>query len=247
MLNDREIEEKYGIIYIDKKRYYIQSIVDRPYGLETTTPIMLEFNGKSFVTNSWKQLLVNVFRALLNERPSKRDEMLSYVYPWNGKVPFYDQPDKYREVIGDEIFLLCNQSAQHACWLLRDVLLMFEVDLKKCKFIVHRPPHSEPKECREFYEYKIKNAFKYYYVTLLKHPEEKADRVIRNIEKLNKILAKCSLAYDNFFLIDDNVTFTNYRIKLNEYIVKNKITDDKNLEIANKYLNILNDFYKTIR
>lgn len=247
MPTDFEIEEKYGIVFINDQRCYYESLVDRNYSLETTTPVLLEAGGKTFVTNSWKQLLIDVCTSFLEKTPRKKDELLNYESSWNHKRPFSTEPGKYWFDIGQGIYLLCNHSAIHACWLLRDILNIFDVDLSKCKFIIHRPPFSEPTECRRFYEDKIKNAFRYYYVKLLKHSEEKADQVLRNIDKLNKLLAQCSEAYDNFYLFDNNNVFGNYKAKFLDFLRYDKLIDEKNIYIANKYLTILGDFYKTIR
>ncbi len=246
MLNDSQIETKYKIVFVDKHRYYYEDLSKRDYSLETTTPFSLEFNGKSFLDTSWKQLLLNVFTELLKDDPTKKDELLKYKMHWNGKYPFSSQQGKHYYEIGEGIYLLCNQSALHACWLLREVLQMFDVDLSKCGFIIHRPPYAEPYECRKFYEEKTRNAFKYYYINLLGKTEEKADRVLRNIDKLNKLLAKFSKAYDNFYLIDNNGIFASYKAKFVDHLLIDLHIDAKNVVIADQYLTILGDFYKVI-
>lgn len=246
MLNDDAIEKKYGIVFVKSKRYYYEDLSEKHYNLECTTPFSLEFDGRYFVTSSWKQLLVEVMSHLLEKDPNKKDLLLEYKYEWNGKQPFWSTEEKHREKVGDGIYLLCNLSALHSCWLLREMLAEFGIDLKKCKFIIYRPPFSEPAECRQFYELKTKNAFKYYYVKLLKHSEERTEQVLRNIEKLNKIMPMFTEAYDNLFLITDNNIYATYKSKLLDYIRYNMHSNDKNIEIANKYLTILGDFYKTV-
>lgn len=247
MLSQSQLEDKYQITYIGSQRYYRQSLAEKDFSLENTSPFLLEAGGKTFMTSSWKQLLLDVCREFLADDPEKRTNLICYTPSWTDSNQFSIVPEKNWEPVGERLYLLCNHTAIHAFWLLREVLLIFGVNLLRCKFLIHRSPGSEPKECRKFFEEKTKSSFRYYYTKLLKKPEEKAERVIRNIEKLNKLLSEFSRSYDNFFLIDNNTTYTNYKIKFLEFLRYKKGIDENNITIANKYLTILGTFYKDIR
>ena len=247
MLSEEQIEAKYKIVYVKKQRYYHENLSNKPTTLECTTPLSLEAGGESFIDTSWKQLLIDVCTCFISKTPFFREDLLRYTMPWNGKHPFSTIQDKNMYLIGDNIFLLCNQTALHACWLLRDILTIFGIDLSKCDLVIHRPPYAEPVECRQFYEKKTKDTFKYYYTQLLKYPEERADKVLRNIDRLNPLLARFSQAYDNFYLIDNNTTYASYKFKFLDYLRKELLIEEKMVNIADKYLSILGDFYKEIK
>lgn len=247
MLNEEQIEAKYHIVFVNKQRYYRESLVDKDFSLECTTPLSLSVKDKSFIDTSWKQLLIDVCTEFLEDLPWKKGALLRYRPSWTAKRPFSEEPGKNLYQVGEGIYLYCNQTAQHACWLLREVLQIFDVNLSQCDFIIHRCPSAEPLECRRFYEEKTKDTFRYYYVFLLKKSEEKAEQVIRNIEKLNRLLGFFSRSYDNFFLIDSNTVFSSYKSKFLDYLRYERRVDEKNIELADKYLTILGTFYKDIR
>ena len=247
MLSQDQIESKYHISYVGTQRYYKQSLTEKEYSLENTTPFVLEAGGKSFMTSSWKQLLLDVCREFLKDSPKKWVDLLRYTPSWTDMSQFSIVPAKNWEPVSERLYLICNHSAIHAFWLLREVLIIFGVDLKTCNFLIHRSPGSEPKECREFFENKTKTSFIYYYTHLLKKPEEKAYQIIRNIEKLNKLLGEFSRSYDNFFLFDSNNVYASYKAKFLDFLRFRKNIDEKNISIAEKYLTVLGAFYKDIR
>ena len=247
MLNEDQIELKYHIAYVGNQRYYHQSLLEKEFTLENTTPYVLEAGGKTFPTSSWKQLLIDVCKEFLKDNPEKRTDLLCYTPSWTDFNQFSIVKEKNWEPVGDGIYLLSNHTAIHAFWLLREVLKIFNVDLKTCKFLIHRTPGSEPKEVRDFFEEKTKNAFRHYYTQLLKKPAEKAEQVIRNIEKLNKLMREYTRSYDNFFLIDNNNVYASYKAKFLDFLRFKKNIDENNIAIANKYLTILGTFYKDIR
>lgn len=247
MLSEDQIELKYHIAYVGNQRYYHQSLLEKEFTLENTTPYVLEAGDKTFTTSSWKQLLLDVCREFLKDDSDKRTDLLCYTPSWTDMNQFSIVQDKNWEPVGERIYLVCNHTAIHAFWLLREILKIFKVDLSKCNFLIHRSPGSEPKEVREFFEEKTKNSFKYYYTHLLKKSEEKADQVIRNIEHLNKLLKDYSRSYDNFFLFDSNNVYASYKAKFLDYLRYKRNIDEKNVLVADKYLTILGTFFKDIR
>ena len=247
MLNDQQIEDKYKIVFVEHRRYYYLSLADKEYSLECTTPLSLDIGIRQFISTSWKQLLLDVCTYLVQVNPGSENMLLDYNPTWSDKKPFSTVQSNSWYPVGDGIYLICNHTALHACWLLREILELYGIELNKCKFIIHRPPGAEPKECRDFYGAKTKKAFIYYYVELLKRPQEKADQIIRNIDRLNKLLAVVSRSYDNFFLIDDNTTYANYKAVFLDFLRYKKRLEEKQVLIADKYLTILGDFYKAIR
>ena len=247
MFSEDQIETKYHISYIGTQRYYKQSLLNKEFSLENTTPFILEAGGKTFTTSSWKQLLIDVCTEFLKDDPEKRIDLLCYTPSWTDSDQFSIVKEKNWEQVGERIYLLSNHTAIHAFWLLREILEIFEIDLGSCKFLIHRSPGSEPKEVRDFFEEKTKKSFRYYYTQLLKKPAEKAEQVIRNIEKLNKLMKEYTRSYDNFFLFDNNNVFASYKAKFLDFLRYKKKINEDNIAIANKYLTILGTFYKDIR
>jgi hypothetical protein len=245
MLDEYQIEQKYKIVYVNKQRYYTESLVTKDYDLENTTPYTLDIGKSCFITSSWKQLLIEVSTFLLKDNPSIKNDLLAYKPDWSSSHPYSPFIKKNTDMVGEGIFIHCTYTARQSCWVLRDVLIIGGYDLSKCQFVIHRTPSAEPKECREFYEKKTKDGFKYYYVQLYKYSEERADKVIRNIEKLNRFLQNVSPAYDNFFLINDVYTFSNLKSKLIKYMEPK--VEPKTLDLVRAYLKELGDYYKAIK
>lgn len=244
---DNSIIDKYHIVFIGHQRYYVEDLSKKDYLLENCTPFSLDLCGKNFLCGSWKQLLLDVVTHLLKNKPEMRDILLDYKMPWSGKKAFSNTKDKCLEPVGAGIYLLCNFTALHACWFLQEILKLFEIDPKSCNFIIRRSPGGEPAECRDYFREQTKASFKYYFVNLLKNSEERADKVIRNIEKLNKYLAKVSASYDDFLLFDNYQMFSNYKSKFLDYLATIPAIDEKNFNIADKYLNYLGEFYHEAR
>ena len=247
MLNESQLEVKYHISYVGSQRYYQQSLIEKDYSLENTTPFILEAGDKVFATSSWKQLLLDVCRDFLADNPFRKDELLAFSPSWTPTKEFSSFKRKNWEPVGDGIYLHSVHTANHAFWLLREILMFFGIKLETCEFLIHRSCGSEPKEVRDFFEEKTKNSFRYYYTQLLKKPAERAEQIIRNIETLNKYLKEYSRSYDNFFLFDNNNVYASYKAKFLDYLRFKKGLDEKNVLVADKYLTVLGDFYKDIR
>ena len=60
-------------------------------------------------------------------------------------------------------------------------------------------------------------------------------------------MPRVSKAYDNLLLIDNNATYANCKIRFLDYLKNEAHADEKNISLAEKYLNCLENFYKRIR
>ena len=61
------IEEKYGIIYLGNKHYYIEDLSKRDYSLENCLPLYLKIEGEEIYESTWINLLPAVAEYLIDE------------------------------------------------------------------------------------------------------------------------------------------------------------------------------------
>ena len=241
-----ELEKKYRIIYIGKQRYYLYDLSKKEYDLEATTPVSLETIDHTFISSSWKDILLSVLRYYLEKYPAKREYFLKYNYPWAPFCPFFEIPGTYNFEVANDLYLKCKLNAVHACWFLRDILNSFDIPLSSCRFILYRPPYSEPEECKNFFKKKTLEGFKFYCTSIKKYPLEKAEQIINNITKLNKYLERMSKSYNDFFLFSDVNTFYIYKDKFIRYLEKERHVNSKVLNISKFCLTVLLNYYRAV-
>ena len=245
-LSDEEKLSLYhDVVFSGLRRYYVENLAVRDFTLEGSIPYQLEIFDKVVQDNSWGNFLCKVVLLLLDKYPEKREDIVNFRTDWT-KVPMFTVERKTNsKPIYNDLFLNCNHTALHSCWLLQDILNYFEVDVSTVRFIINRPTSIEQKKIIEHIEKLFILGFKAYLSRQYNFDSEKADKVVANIYKfLNPVLGTISKSYTNLFLFDDLATLAGYIKKVRDVIQKSIKFDIKAKNVLSKYLMYLSDYYK---
>lgn len=234
-----------GVNFSGFRRNYFEDLTERDYSLEGCTPYQIYIDSVVLEDSSWGNMLCKLAVYLLDTYPTKKADIEQFRAPWTKAVMFCSVKKTNFKPLGSDLFLNCNHTALHSCWLVQDLLDYFEVDKSSVKFLIHRPNSAERKELKDYIEKEFKRGFCNYICAVLNKPAEYADKVIRNIDKyLNPVLSGVSKSYPNFFLFDDVNTASNYFKKVSTIILGNLKFEKKERKILYKYLDYLLTFYK---
>lgn len=245
LLNAKKAEVFENVVFSGKRRYYIEDLTERDYALENTTPYQIEILGNVIEENSWGLLLCKVSNLLLRLYPEYIETITSFRCQWTKSVIFSTEQKTNYKPIDYNLFLNCNHTALHSCWLLQDILDYFQIDKAGVRFLIHRPCSAEPEKVKGYIEKRFKNGFLDFICSKYNKSKENAKKIISNIEKyLNPMLGKISKSYTNFFLFDDNPTLYNYVKKVRELIVYKLNADEKTKRVLNLYLDYIVAYYK---
>ena len=233
------------VVFSGFRRNYIEDLSERDYALENCTPYQVKVGSSILEDGSWGDLLCKLVECLLDMKPEKREHIEDFRTPWTKTAMFATSRKTNYKQIDESLYLNCNHTALHSCWLLQDLLDYFEIDKKDVTLLIHRPCSAERKELREYLQNEFQRGFKKYICACYEKPLDYADKVIRTIEKyLNPLLSSVSKSYPNFFLFDDAVIASGYVKKIKEVIDKSAQFEPKAKKVLNKYLNYLLAFYK---
>ncbi len=245
LINKKQAEIFENIVFCGKKRYYLEDLSQRDYKLENTTPYQIEILGNFIEEHSWGNLLCKVSALLLELFPDYVHTVVDFRCPWSKMVIFSKENKTNFKSISNGLFLNCNHTALHSCWLLQDILDYFKVDKSTVRLLIHRPCGAEPKHVKEYIEKRFKQGFLDFLCINYGKTTEQAQKVIDNIDKyLNPMLSKISKSYNNLFLFDDKNIMYNYVKQLREVIEQRTNIENKVKHILNKYLDYLVEYYK---
>lgn len=233
-------------IYIDgKKRYYYEDLSKRDYNLENTRPFLLSIDGYELSESSWVELIRNLSAYLIGIKPDYKNNILNFKVDWTKAKIFTKNKIVNSKMIDKNLYVNCNHTALHSCWLVQDLLKYFEIDLKKVKFLIFRPSGAEPEEVKEKIIEKRKEEFSLYLEISESLNEDEIEMVIYNIEnEINEILRQISNSYDNFFLFDDFVMAYNYSERCLKILNNSLEYDYESKEILRYCLKCIINFYK---
>lgn len=245
LFNAKKAEVFEGIVFEGQRRYYVEDLSQRDYTLESTTPYQIDILGHVIDEHTWVHLIRKITELLLSIFPDFRDKIVDFQCPWSKAKMITNEPrTNYRPIAG-ELYVNCNHTALHSCWMIQDLLDFFGVDKSTVSFLIHRPSGAEPKHVKEYIENRFKRNYALFIQRKTNKGEEYSDKVIRLTEKyLNSKLRKVSKSYTSLFLFDDNATLSNYVKKIREMITVDVKLDEKNKRVLNKYLDYLVEFYK---
>lgn len=238
--------DKYEIVFESKRRYYVEDLSERDFNLENTIPHLLKINDYEIFENKWTEMLRMVVLYLITTYPEYKDKLLNFKTEWSKSNIFYNSLGVSNlKQIDKNLYVNCNHTALHSCWLIQDLLTFFEIDLNSVYFLIHRSPIAEPTVAKEYFSAKFKNEFTIFLKLSKNKSDDNSNKIISNIEKImNPILGKISKSYNSFFLFDDNLLFYNYSVKFIEFIDKNYSINIKNKEIMKRYIMYMREFYK---
>lgn len=235
------IEDKFGIQYFNKKRYYKYDLSPELMVLGDTIPYFFEYNGKRIYESAWNRLTVKILEMLDSINPLPNETLLALEYKWSKTVVF-SETKRTNFLPFKDIFINTNHTATHAGMNIQLLLKTYGVDPADCIFYIRRHPVAEPAEAREYYRNQNIEAFRKCLELNGRSPKT-IDVVIGNFNTINKFLAHGSTGFNDFFLFDDYYYFLNYKIKTLEY-VKSHYQGTKYESATKTGLSLLDDFYK---
>ena len=256
-----ELYSKYHIISDGLQRRYIQAVNERRYDLDYVTPIELvilvdrnweEDNGdliispsvvnKRFESRSWVQLLKEMVTYLQNKSPKSKEELLAYRTDWS-KAPIFSDSKSIDNMveIENELFFSVNYTATHSTWIIGDLLEFYGISVGY--LVLHRTPISEPKEVREEVGKVRREEFKDYLIAFKGKDEEKASKIVKNFDALNKVLAKMGTSYNDFFLFDDTLALSNYKSRMLKDYPKYIQWNESQVKTVQRYLDYITHYY----
>jgi len=245
LLNEKKAEVFENVVFEGKRRYYIENLTVRDYLLENTTPYQFELAGHALEDGAWTGMICKVSKLLLKLYPQYEEKIIEFRSPWTKASIFSVEARTNFKEIHEGLYVNCNHTALHSCWLIQDLLDYFNVDKASVSLLIHRPCSAEPPKVRKYIEKRFKKGFTQFIIAHYHRSKEQAEKVIMNIEKyLNPMLVKISRSYNNLFLFDDNATLSNYIKKIREQIASSLRIDEKAKTILNRYLDWLVKYYK---
>lgn len=233
------------IVFEGKKRYYVEDLTKRDFTLENATPHLLKINDYDISENAWVEMLRNLTAYLLLQFPEKKNAVVDFKTEWSKSNIFSTTPRTNFKQLDTNLYVNCNHTALHSCWLIQDLLDFFGIDKSKVYFLIHRTPYAEPEDARKYFISKFKKEFALYLSVSQNKSKDNIDKIISNIEKyMDPIQAKLSRSYDSLMLFEDILSFTNYAIKFVEHIDSDPRMNEKTKMTMRRYIGYLKEFYK---
>lgn len=242
MMNELGITEKYKIHFINGKRYYEFDMTEKLPILDNTIPYYFRYKDIEIYETAWNRMALKILEALDSKYPKQEAWYLTMEYSWS-KTEVFSRIKRTNFSPFKNIYLNTNHTSTHAMMSIQTVLEEFGVKLSDCFFLIRRHPSSEPTEAREYFRKQTIDEF----VSVLKFrcfSEKRINTILSNFSVINKLLSKTSPGFDDFFLFDDYYYFINYKIKVQEEALKTFWNSHKNVEVVEKMLGYLDNFYK---
>lgn len=220
-----------GVILKGKERFYNESLTERDFNLEGCTPIYLLIDGDYVSDRAWIGMLPKIFNYLQRRNPKDIDELLNYRTKWT-KTPIFSITKRTNfSPTYNGLYMNTNHTALHSMWVVQDILAYYQADFSTASFVIKRPPSAEPKEVRDLVKEENKRAFgEYLYEN--GYSEERTRQLIEFIESANLVLQKISKFYNDFYLLDNPLTLSNYKSRYLREIPKYYMPKDQEAAYA---------------
>lgn len=227
------------------RRNYVEDLSERDYALEGCTPYQIIINDVVIEDGSWGDILCKLAIYLLDKFPGKLDTIEEFRTPWSKAIIFSSVKKTNFKPIGLNLFLNCNHTALHSCWLIQDLLDHFGIKKSDVRMLIHRPSSAEKSELKQHIEKLFLIGFKKYICSETLKEQDYADKVVNNITKfINPVLCNMSKSYQNIFLFDDLAVASGYIGKLKNRIKQSLKYDEKAKKVLCRYLTLLQNYYK---
>lgn len=252
------------------QRRYLVGINERRYDLDFTTPIELvllvpasweeepseidsygdelvviglpDVIEKRFANRSWSRLVEDLIRYLQLHSPIDKEKLYSFKTDWS-KADIFAKTKAISNMVKleDDLYISINYTATHSSWIIGDICRLYGI--KDGMLIIHRPPASELIEIKKEVGEKRRREFKEFLMNEKGKNEQQADRIVENIQSLNKILVKMGTSYNDFFLFDETFALSNYKSRLLKDHRKYVVWNESQIKAVNIYLNYITEFY----
>lgn len=237
------LEEKYKLHFINGQRYYEFDMKTALPFLEDTVPYLFKYKDIEIYNSAWNRMTIDILAAIDKLNPKTEEELLKIHYYWT-KTDIFSKEKKTNFIQYKNLYVNTNHTATHAMMNIQGLLKAYDIPLEECYFMIRRHISAEPLEVREFYRAKTIADFKEY-LALMSLDEERIGKISNNVLSVNKyFLSKISSGFNDFYLFDNYYYFTNYKIKVIEYITTKTYLEEKKQGAVKRCLNYLDNFYK---
>lgn len=236
------VYEKYKIHVIDGRRYYEYNVGEELPLLDETIPYLFKYNDIEIYENAWTHLSLALLTELDKRNPKTEEYLLGLKYSWS-KTDVFSKTKRTNFVSFKNIYLNVNHTSTHALMNIQCLLHAYGVNPGDCYLLINRHPSVEPYEVRkQIIEQEKRGFFK---SLIARHFDvSRAEKILSNFEIINRILAKVSKGFDNFYLFDDYCYFANYKQKVIEKTKELYWNKPKNVELVKKYLSYFDEYMR---
>lgn len=240
---DNSLVERYKIHFINGKRYYEFNMSEMLPSLEDTVSYYFKYKDIEIYSSAWNRMTLEILTAIDNISPKTDEELLNIHYYWT-KTDIFSVDKRTNYTPFRNIYLNTNHTSNHAMMNIQGLLKAYNIPLDECYFLIRRHFSVEPKEVKLYIRSETIPAFSKS-LQLKGYSGDRIGVIISNFETINKMLSKVSPGYNDFFLFDDFYYFTNYKVKLFEWLEKRHYSEqDKTYRAVKRCLGFLDDFYK---
>ena len=237
-----DIYEKYKIHVINGRRYYEYNVDEKLPLLDNTIPYYFKHKDIEIYDNRWMFLAQKLVEELDKRNPKTDDYLLSIRYSWS-KTDVFSRTKKTNYLPFRDLWLNTNHTSTHALMSIQCLLRAYDVNPSDCFLLINRHPVAEPAEIRDYIIDQERRGFS---KTLLarRFSFSRISKILSNFEVINKILAKTTPSFDNFYLFDDYYYFTNYKCKVMDRVKVVYQDKPQNIELIKKYLDYYDDYLR---
>lgn len=240
---DNSLIEKYKLHLINGKRYYEFDMTESLPTLEDTVPYYFKYKDIEIYGSAWNRITIDILEAIDNINHKTNEELLNVHYYWT-KTDIFSTEKRTNYLPFRDLYLNTNHTATHAMMNIQGLLKVYGIPLEECYFLIRRHISAEPIEVKTYFRSLTIPAFSKS-LQLKGYSNDRIGVIVSNFDQINKMLSKISSGYNDFFLFDNYYYFTNYKVKLMDWLEKRRYsTQDKTYRVVNKCLTLLDDFYK---
>ena len=230
---------------IGKRRRYWYPLPEKHFDMEFTAPEHFSLEKVGFEASGWGGLLLLIAKYLSRSYPKSTEELFAFRTTWSRAEIFLPVPHVNCELVREGCYMNLNHTSLHCIWLIIDLLGFFGVEPTKCKLLMRRMPRSEPEEVREAITLEIQQGLKTYLAEKKSLSLERIQKVISNLDYANRFFHQMRSGYNNFYLIDSALMFSNMKAKfLTEYSKKDLSPGQRNTAVLKKQLGYLNEYLR---
>ena len=248
--------QKYGFLTNGLNRQYVSHANERKYDFENTTPNQLQILVPpqweepgthavnpalhTFEASSWVRLAEDLINYLQSKAPKSMEELLGFRVDWSKADIFTPNKAIDNMVPVGDLYMSVNFTATHSAWFIGDLLNFYGINVGY--LFVHRSPIAEPKEIVEMVRAERKAGFKQHLMNKYGKSEEKADKIISAFNAFNKVLARMTSSYYDYFLFDNTTALSNCKSRMIIDIAKYTVWSDAQIATAKKYLDYYSNY-----
>ena len=144
------IEEKYGIHYINGKRYYEADLSEALPFVDDCVPYLFRYKEIEISCSTWNKMTLGILSALDAKSPKSTEELLSLKYSWSKQSPFSPE-HRTNHVPFKDVFLNVNHTSTHSMMSIQTILAAYGVDPNECYFLIRRHYGVEPEDAKEVF------------------------------------------------------------------------------------------------